>query len=134
MKKRNKDKVTKAAIKGMDKKEIIKAALEVTVRKNLIENVRVEYSPDANNYKILIWKKGLSKGTITRTKVQGISQWHHTIKKLERYCRDLKKSTSELDATAHITLMLLNDTNLNHVLLAIMDGFTYYDFFQDKKD
>lgn len=134
VKKRKKNKVTKAAIKGMDKKEIIQAALEVRVRKDITENVRVEYNPDANNYKILIWKKGISVGVITRTRVQGIFQWQHVKKKLERYCRDLKNSTSEFDATAHVTLMLLNDMNLNYVLLSIMDGFTYYDFLQNKKD
>ena len=114
--------------------EIIKAVLETSVKENLTKNVKVEYNPDANNYRISIWKKGVSAGTIIRTKKQGISKWNHFMKSLERYCCDLKKSIDTMDSTAHVTLMVLNDTNLERTLLTITDGITHYNFMLDKKN
>ena len=113
--------------------EIIGAVLETSVKENLTENVKVEYNSDANNYRISIWKKGVSTGTIIRTKKQSIYKWHHLIKTFERYCRDLKKSVSTMDSTAHVTLLVLNDTNLSQTLLTITDGITHYNFMLDKK-
>ncbi|MDE6708347.1 MAG: hypothetical protein K2K06_09980 [Oscillospiraceae bacterium] len=114
--------------------EIIKAVLEISVKENFTENVKVEYNPDVNNYKISVWKKGVSAGTIIRTKKQGISKWNHFMKSLERYCCDLKKSIDTMDSTAHVTLMVLNDTNLERTLLTITDGITHYNFMLDKKN
>ena len=131
--KRNKNNDVKSLIKGFDEKEIIQAALEVTVKKDITENVRVEYNPDVNNYKILIWKKGVSAGTIIRTKKQGIGKWNHMIKSFEKYCHDLKKSVNTMDSTAHVTLLVLNDMNLSQTLLTITDGITHYNFMLDKK-
>ncbi|MDE6707879.1 MAG: hypothetical protein K2K06_07580 [Oscillospiraceae bacterium] len=108
--------------------EIIKAVLETSVKENLTKNVKVEYNPDANNYRISIWKKGVSAGTIIRTKKQGIGKWNHMIKSFEKYCHDLKKSVSTMDSTAHVTLLVLNDMNLSRTLLTITDGITHYNF------
>ncbi|MDE7094699.1 MAG: hypothetical protein K2O52_07290 [Oscillospiraceae bacterium] len=109
--------------------EIIKAVLETSVKENLTENVKIDYSPDANNYRISIWKKGVSAGTIIRTKKQGIGKWNHMIKSFEKYCHDLKKSVNTMDSTAHVTLLVLNDMNLSQTLLTI----THYNFMLDKK-
>ena len=114
--------------------EIIKAVLETSVKENLTENVKIDYSPDVNNYRISVWKKGISAGAIIRTKKQGISKWNHFMKSLEKYCCDLKKSVDTMDSTAHVTLMVLNDTNLERTLLTITDGITHYNFMLDKKN
>lgn len=108
--------------------ETIRALIEFTVRANLTENVRVDYNPAANNYRISVWKKGISAGTVIRTRKQGIKGWKRMIGSFEKYCSDLKKSVNTMDSEAHITLMVLNDMNPGQTLLTVTDGAVIYDF------
>lgn len=110
--------------------EIIRMVLEMTVKENLTENVRVDYSSAASNYRISVWKKGISAGAVIRTEKQGISGWKNMVRTFENYCRDLKKSVNTMDADAHITLMVLNDLNPEHTLLTVTDGAAVYDFLK----
>lgn len=105
--------------------EIIRAAIELSVKENLTENVKVTYHKTSNNYKIFIWKKGVAAGIIRTA-----DKWADTVKTFENYCSDLKKSVNAMNAKAHVTLMLLNDMNLNRTLLMIVDGTTIHDFMQ----
>lgn len=114
--------------------KIIGAVLETSIKENLRGNVKIDYSPDVNNYRISVWKKGISAGAIIRTKKHGISKWNRLIKSFEKYCCDLKKSVNTMDSTAHVTLLILNDMNLSQTLLSITDGITHYNFMLDKKN
>ena len=105
--------------------EIIRAALELSVKKALTDNVRVEYCKNSNNYKISVWKKGVADGII-----RSADKWADMVKIFENYCSDLKKSVNAVDVKAHVTLILLNDTNLNRTLLMVVDGTTIHDFMQ----
>ncbi|MDE5883499.1 MAG: hypothetical protein K2H29_00225 [Oscillospiraceae bacterium] len=107
--------------------EIIRAALELSAKKALTCNVRVEHRKSSNNYKISVWKKGVAAGIISTA-----DKWADTVKTFENYCSDLKKSVNAMDIKAHVTLMLLNDTNLNRTLLMVVDGTTIHDFMQKR--
>ena len=112
--------------------EMIRIALELSVKENLTENVKVTYNTSANNYKISVWKRGVVAGVVATTQ-QGVDEWGHTVKSFENYCSDLKKIVNAKDSQAHVTLMVLNDTNLDQTLLTILDGTTIYDFRNDKR-
>ena len=105
--------------------EIIRAAIEISAKENLTENVKVTYHAISNNYKIYIWKNGVTAGIIRKT-----NKWNYTVKAFEKYCRDVKKSINAIDTKAHVTLIMLNDTNLNQTLLTVVDGTTVYDFMK----
>ncbi len=113
--------------------EMIRIALELSVKENLTENVKVTYNASANNYKISVWKKDFLVGVIATTQKQSVDEWNHTVKSFENYCSDLKKIVNAKDSKAHVTLMVLNDTNLEQTLLTILDGTTIYDFQHDEK-
>ena len=108
--------------------EIIGKALEITVKEQITENVLVAYNSASNNYRIQIWKDGVSAGAFIR----GIKKWNAMIKLFENYCTDLKKATNELDSSAHVTLMILNDLNQFQTLATITDGATLYNFMEEK--
>lgn len=107
------------------KSEIIRAALELSVKKALTDNVRVEYCKNSNNYKISVWKKGVAAGII-----RSADKWADTVKTSENYYSDLKKYVNAMDIKAHVTLILLNDMNLKRALLMVVDGTTIHDFMQ----
>ena len=107
--------------------EIIRAALELSGKNALTDNVRVEDCKNSNNYKISVWKKGVAAGIIRTA-----DKWADTVKAFENYCGDLKKSVNAMDIKAHVTLMLLNDMNLNRTLLMVVDGTTIHDFMQKR--
>ena len=46
--------------------EIIGKALEITVKEQITENVLVSYNSATNNYRIQIWKDGISAGAFIR--------------------------------------------------------------------
>ena len=108
--------------------EIIGKALEITVKEQITENALVSYNPATNNYRIQIWKDGVSAGAFIR----GIKKWNQMIKLFENYCTDLKKATNKLDSSAHVTLMILNDLNHFQTLATITDGATLYNFMEEK--
>ena len=108
--------------------EIIRAALELSAKEALTCNVRVKYNKTSNNYKISVWKKGVAAGIIKEA-----DKWADTVNTFENYCSDLKKSVNAMDIKAHVTLMLLNDTNLNRTLLMVVDGITIHDFMKQSE-
>lgn len=108
--------------------ELIKMVLEITVKENLTSNVKVEYDSKTRNYRVSIWKTGVAAGIIVRTQKETIRKWHKLIKSFENYCRDLKKSVNTMAPKSHVTMLVLNDQNLDHTLLTITDGITHYDF------
>ena len=114
--------------------EMIRVALEMSIKENLTKNVKVTYNTSANNYKISVWKKDFLVDVIATTQKQGVDEWNHTVKSFENYCSDLKKIVNAKDSQAHVTLMVLNDTNLDQTLLTILDGTTIYDFQHDEKN
>ena len=111
--------------------EMIRVALEMSIKENLTENVKATYNTSANNYKISVWKKGIVARVATTQ--QGVNEWNHTVKSFENYCSDLKKIVNAKDSQTHVTLMVLNDTNLNQTLLTIFDGKVIYNFQRDKR-
>ena len=113
---------------------MIRIALEMSVRENLTENVKVAYNASANNYKISVWKKGFLVDVIATTQKQSVDEWNQTVKSFENYCSDLKRIVNAKDSQAHVTLMVLNDTNLNQTLLTILNGTTIYNFQHDEKN
>ena len=113
---------------------MIRIALELSVKENLTENVKVTYNASANNYKISVWKKNFLVDVIATTQKQSVDEWNHTVKLFENYCSDLKKIVNAKDSQAHVTLMVLNDTNLEQTILMILDGKTIYDFQHDEKN
>jgi hypothetical protein len=108
--------------------EIIGKALEITVKEQITENVLVSHNSASNNYRIQIWKDGVSAGAV----IHGIKKWNQMIKLFEDYCTDLKKATNALDSSAHVTLMILNDLNQFQALATITDGATLYNFMEEK--
>ena len=108
--------------------EIIGKALEITVKEQITENALVSHNSATNNYRIQIWKDGVSAGAVIR----GIKKWNAMIKLFENYCTDLKKASNELDSSAHVTLMILNDLNHFQTLATITDGATLYNFMGEK--
>ena len=108
--------------------EIIGKALEITVKEQITENALVSHNPATNNYRIQIWKNGISAGAV----LHGIKKWNAMIKLFESYCTDLKKAVSEMDSSAHVTLMIVNDLNHFQTLATITDGATLYNFMEEK--
>ena len=113
--------------------EIIKSVIMIAVKANLTDDVKIDYDPATNNYRVSVWKKGITTGTLVRTKKEGIDKWNKLITYFENYCRDLKISVNTMDAEAHVTIMILNDLNLKQTLLTITDGITHYDFMLEDK-
>ena len=108
--------------------EIIGKALEITVKEQITENALVSHNSATNNYRIQIWKDGVSAGAVIR----GIKKWNAMIKLFENYCTDLKKAVNEMDSNAHVTLMIVNDMNHFQTLATITDGATLYNFMEEK--
>ncbi|MDE5738234.1 MAG: hypothetical protein K2H93_07710 [Oscillospiraceae bacterium] len=113
--------------------EVIRVALEMSIKENLTENVKVAYNASANNYRISVWKKNFLIGVIATTQKQSVDEWNQTVKSFENYCSDLKKIVNAKNSQAHVTLMVLNDANLSQTLLTILDGTTIYNFQHDEK-
>ena len=107
--------------------EIIGKALEITVKEQITENVLVSHNSASNNYRIQIWKDGVSAGAVIR----GIKKWNAMIKLFENYCTDLKKAVSEMDSNAHVTLMIVNDLNHFQTLATITNGAVLYNFMEE---
>ena len=107
--------------------EIIGKALEMLVKEQITENALVSHNSESNNYRVQIWKDGISAGAV----LHGIKKWNQMIKLFENYCTDLKKAVSEIDSSAHVTLMILNDLNHFQTLATITDGATLYNFMEE---
>ena len=107
--------------------EIIGKALEMLAKEQITENALVSHNPATNNYRIQIWKDGVSAGAV----ICGIKKWNQMIKLFENYCTDLKKAVSEMDSSAHVTLMIVNDLNHFQTLVTITDGATLYNFMEE---
>ncbi len=102
--------------------------LEKTVKEQITENVAVSFHPNAKNYQVRIWMRGIAAGTMKTTR----KKWNRIVSTLKSYCTDLKKAVDVLHPDVHVTLMLLNDMNHSNTLLSITDGAVLYDFKEKK--
>ena len=109
--------------------QIIGKALEILVKEQITENTFVSHSQNSNNYRVQIWKNGVSVGAVRR----GRKEWNNLVKLFEDYCTGLKKAVNSMDSDAHVTLMIVNDRNHFQTLLTITDGATLYNFMEESK-
>ena len=99
--------------------EIIGKALEMLVKEQITKNALVSHNSES--------KDGISAGAV----LHGIKKWNQMIKLFENYCTDLKKAVSEMDSSAHVTLMIVNDLNHFQTLATITDGAVLYNFMEE---
>ena len=107
--------------------DMIKSILELSIKQS-IENCKVDYDENSNNYIVNVWQDGVASGAILAASGGDKSSWDYMVKTFETTSSTLKESINSIDPNAHLTLSVLNDLNTENVLLTILDGVTIYDY------
>lgn len=107
-----------------------KAVIQLCLKDNFKSSVKVSYSKNANVFHAVVHRKGMVNGIFVAEK----SQWADLVKKFEAFCIDVRNFIINdiIGEDVHFCLSIANDRNEKNVLLTILDGFTVYNFANDK--
>lgn len=103
---------------------ILKAGLSQSFGDDAI----VEYSEEAKNYKISIWKDGIAVSFATiPTNPKAKDAWETMKNSIKNMSSELQNTVQNYQPDAHVTVMVLNDLDHSKVLMTVLDGVLIYD-------
>ena len=106
--------------------------IESTLAENF-ENVTVSYENEM--IQINIWSDGVTTGAmLAKAGDKGcLESWTTLVGNQEKLCKQLYELVQTLGIEdVSVVMNVLNDTNLDNVLLTVLNGYTFYDVVNDK--
>ena len=105
--------------------------IESTLEENF-ENVSVSYKNEM--IQINIWSDGVTTGAMLAKSgdKECLASWNTLVGNQEKLCKQLYELVQTLGVEdVSVVMNVLNDTNLDNVLLTVLNGYTFYDVVND---
>lgn len=94
------------------------------------DNVKTEvsYSEESNMYTIKVQTEGTAALATMATNGVKVDDWNSVVESMKSLCQSIYDLVKELDPSANVTVMVLNDANPDNVLIGVLNGIVMFDY------
>lgn len=94
------------------------------------DNVKTEvsYSEESNMYTLKVQTEGTAALATMATNGVKVDDWNSVVESMKNLCQSIYDLVKELDPSANVTVMVLNDANPDNVLIGVLNGVVMFDY------
>lgn len=94
------------------------------------DNVKTEvsYSEENNMYTIKVQTEGTAALATMATNGVKVDDWNSVVESMKNLCQSIYDLVKELDPSANVTVMVLNDANTDNALIGVLNGIVMFDY------